>query len=134
MQNRKTWRVVLPLLAAALAGIGWLMMERPHRDIGAEAARFRMVPQELVQAMAAGDSTSAVYLNEVVELFGVVDSDDGKRVALKGGVLASWDSTRAHRLLEAGELLRVKGRVTYYDDMFDEVRMDGLVLVEDPNP
>jgi len=30
--------------------------------------------------------------------------------------------------------LRVKGRVTYYDDMFDEVRMDGLVLVEDPNP
>jgi len=126
--------VVLPLLAAALAGIGWLMMERPHRDIGAEAARFRMVPQELVQAMAAGDSTSAVYLNEVVELFGVVDSDDGKRVALKGGVLASWDSTRAHRLLEAGELLRVKGRVTYYDDMFDEVRMDGLVLVEDPNP
>ena len=134
MQNRKTWRVVLPLLAAALAGIGWLMMERPHRDIGAEAARFRMVPQELVQAMAAGDSTSAVYLNEVVELFGVVDSDDGKRVALKGGVLASWDSTRAHRLLEAGELLRVKGRVTYYDNMFDEVRMDGLVLVEDPNP
>ena len=134
MQNRKTWRVVLPLLAAALAGIGWLMMERPHRDIGAEAARFKMVPQELVQAMAAGDSTSAVYLNEVVELFGVVDSDDGKRVALKGGVLASWDSTRAHRLLEAGELLRVKGRVTYYDDMFDEVRMDGLVLVEDPNP
>ena len=134
MQNRKTWRVVLPLLAAALAGIGWLMMERPHRDIGAEAARFRMVPQELVQAMAAGDSTSAVYLNEVVELFGVVDSDDGKRVALKGGVLASWDSTRTHRLLEAGELLRVKGRVTYYDDMFDEVRMDGLVLVEDPNP
>jgi len=134
MQNRKTWRVVLPLLAAALAGIGWLMMERPHRDIGAEAARFRMVPQELVQAMAAGDSTSAVYLNEVVELFGVVDSDDGKRLALKGGVLASWDSTRAHRLLEAGELLRVKGRVTYYDDMFDEVRMDGLVLVEDPNP
>lgn len=126
--------MVLPLLAAALAGIGWLMMERPHRDIGAEAARFRMVPQELVQAMAAGDSTSAVYLNEVVELFGVVDSDDGKRVALKGGVLASWDSTRAHRLLEAGELLRVKGRVTYYDDMFDEVRMDGLVLVEDPNP
>jgi len=134
MQNRKTWRVVLPLLAAALAGIGWLMMERPHRDIGAEAARFRMVPQELVQAMAAGDSTSAVYLNEVVELFGVVDSDDGKRLALKGGVLASWDSTRTHRLLEAGELLRVKGRVTYYDDMFDEVRMDGLVLVEDPNP
>ena len=126
--------MVLPLLAAALAGIGWLMMERPHRDIGAEAARFRMVPQELVQAMAAGDSTSAVYLNEVVELFGVVDSDDGKRLALKGGVLASWDSTRTHRLLEAGELLRVKGRVTYYDDMFDEVRMDGLVLVEDPNP
>jgi hypothetical protein len=134
MQNRKTWRVVLPLLAAALAGIGWLMMERPHRDIGAEAARFRMVPQELVQAMAAGDSTSAVYLNEVVELFGVVDSDDGKRLALKGGVLASWDSTRTHRLLEAGELLRVKGRVTYYDDMFNEVRMDGLVLVHDPKP
>lgn len=134
MQKRKTLRVALPALAAVLAGIGWLMMERPHRDIGAEAAQFKMVPEELVQAMATGDSISAMYLNEVVELFGVVDSDDGKRVALQGGVLASWDSSRTHRLLEKGELLRVKGRVTYYDDMFNEVRMDGLVLVHDPMP
>ena len=129
MKNRKMLRVVLPVGAALLAGIGWLLMERPHRDVGAEDAQFKMVPEELSMALAAGDSASQSYLNAVVELYGVVVEDDGQRVTLKGGVVAAWDSTREHRQLEAGELLRVKGRVTGYDDLFEEVRMDGLTLV-----
>ena len=60
----------------------------------------------------------------------MVLEDDGRRVMLEGGVVASWDTTRAHRTLEEGELLKLKGRVTGYDDLFEEVRMDGLVLVE----
>lgn len=131
MRYRKTLRVVLPLLMAILAGIGWLMMDQPHRDVGSEQARFKMVPGELVGFLSAGDSAAAPYLNEVVELFAVVESDDGLRVTFKEGVVASWDTLRAHRVLEEGELLRVKGRVTGYDDLFGEVRMDGLVLVEE---
>jgi len=46
--------------------------------------------------------------------------------------VAAWDTTRPHRVLEKGELLRVKGRVTGYDDLFEEVRMDGLVVVQEP--
>ena len=129
MIGRKLTRIALFLGAALLAGIGWSLLERPHRDIGAEAARFKMVPEELVGKLAAGDSSSTAYLDAVVELYGVVEQDDGDRVVLKGGVVATWDSTRAHRRLEAGELLRLKGRVTGYDDLFAEVRMDGLVLL-----
>ena len=60
----------------------------------------------------------------------VVLEDDGRRVMLEGGVVASWDTTRDRRLLEKGELIKLKGRVTGYDDLFEEVRMDGLVLSE----
>ena len=134
MIGRKMMRVVLPLGAALLAGIGWVLLERPHRDIGAEAARFKMVPEELVGKLAAGDSSSQAFLNAVVELYGVVEEDDGDRVVLRGGVVATWDSARAHRRLEAGELLRLKGRVTGYDDLFAEVRMDGLVLLTEEAP
>ena len=117
-----------------MVGAGWLMMERPHRDVGSEAPKFQMVPGELVTVLSQGDSVAAPYLNSVVELYAVVDSDDGKRATFEGGVVASWDTTRSHPLLEAGTLLRVKGRVTGYDDLFEEVRMDGLVMVETPVP
>ncbi len=131
MKNRKTLRVVLPLGAAILAGIGWLLLERPHRDVAEEQAQFKMVPEELASALAQGDSTAQSYLNAVVELYGVVASDDGQRVTLEGGVVGAWDTTRSHRTLQEGELLRLKGRVTGYDDLFEEVRMDGMVMVEE---
>jgi hypothetical protein len=133
MQNRKLWRVVLPVVGGLLAGVGWLMMEQPHRDVGSEAPAFQMVPAELVGLLSQGDSVAAPYLNSVVELYAVVDADDGKRATFEGGVVASWDTIRPHPLLEAGTLLRVKGRVTGYDDLFEEVRMDGLVVVETPD-
>ena len=130
MDKRKLLRLVLPILAAVAAGVGWLMMEKPHRDVGGEVARHKMVPEELQMVLAEGGEAAAPYLDAVVELYGVVLDDDGRRVMLEGGVVASWDTTRAHRTLEEGELLKLKGRVTGYDDLFEEVRMDGLVLVE----
>lgn len=130
MDTRKLLRIALPLMAATAAGIGWLMMGKPHRDVGGEAARYKMVPEELQMVLAEGGEAAAPYLDAVVELYGVVLEDDGRRVMLEGGVVASWDTTRDHRMLEKGELTKLKGRVTGYDDLFEEVRMDGLVLSE----
>lgn len=130
MDTRKLLRIALPLMAAAAAGIGWLMMDKPHRDVGGEVARHKMVPEELQMVLAEGGEAAAPYLDAVVELYGVVLEDDGRRVMLEGGVVASWDTTRDRRLLEKGELIKLKGRVTGYDDLFEEVRMDGLVLSE----
>lgn len=130
MDTHKLLRIALPLMAAAAAGIGWLMMDKPHRDVGGEVARHKMVPEELQMVLAEGGEAAAPYLDAVVELYGVVLEDDGRRVMLEGGVVASWDTTRDRRLLEKGELIKLKGRVTGYDDLFEEVRMDGLVLSE----
>lgn len=118
-------------LVAGVMVIGFQWMNSPHRDVGAEEAQFKMVPSELFQILAAEDSIAAGYINAVVELYGVVESDDGTRVKLQGGVLAKWDTTRQHRKLMEGELLRLKGRVTAYNDLFEEVHMDGTVIVQD---
>ena len=128
MDTRRLLRIALPLMAAVGVGIGWRMMDKPHRDVGVEEARHHMVPEDLKAVLANGGEDVGDYLNAVVELDAVVDEDDGKRVVLQGGVVASWDTTREHRLLEKGELIKLKGRVTGYDDLFQEVRMDGLVL------
>lgn len=128
MDKRILLWIALLLMAALAAGIGWVMMDKPHRDVAVEEARHHMVPEELNTVLAEGGENVADYLNAVVELYGVVEEDDGERVVLRGGVVASWDSTRDHRLLEKGELIKLKGRVTGYDDLFEEVRMDGLVL------
>ena len=102
MDMRRLLRIVLPLMAAVAAGIGWLMMDKPHRDVGGEAARHKMVPEELQLILAEGGETAAPYLDAVVELYGVVLEDNGRRVMLEGGVVASWDTTRDHRHLEKG--------------------------------
>lgn len=132
-KTRRTSGLWLGIVAAGVAVAGailWSLMQQSHRDVGAEEAQFKMVPQELVTVMAKGDSTSNVYLNAAVELFGVMAENDAVRLVFEGGVVAAWDTTRERRALEVGELIRVKGRVTGYDDLFDEVRMDGAVLLE----
>ena len=127
-RSRTIWYFAI-ILVVVVGFFAWKMMGKDHRDVGAEVAQFKMVPEELVMAMSSGDSTAAPYLNAVVELFGVVVENDEKRLVLEGGVIAAWDTTREHRTPRVGELLRIKGRVTGYDDLFEEVRMDGGVLV-----
>ena len=63
MDKRKLLRVVLPILAAVAAGVGWLMMEKPHRDVGGEVARHKMVPEELQRVLAEGGEAAAPYLD-----------------------------------------------------------------------
>ena len=127
-RSRTIWYFAI-ILVVVVGFFAWKMMGKDHRDVGAEMAQFKMVPEELVMVMSSGDSMAATYLNAVVELFGVVVENDEKRLVLEGGVLAAWDTTREHRSPKVGELLRIKGRVTGYDDLFEEVRMDGGVLV-----
>ena len=126
------WVGALCLGCVVIGAMVWSFVERPHRDVAAEPAQFKMVPQELVGFLSSGDSIGSRYLNAVVELFAVVSEDDGVRVSFEGGVVAAWDTLQPHRPLDPGTLLRVKGRVTGYDDLFEEVRMDGLVVVHDP--
>lgn len=127
-RSRAIWYLATILVVVA-GFFAWKMMDKDHRDVGAEVAQFKMVPAELVMVMSSGDSMAAPYLNAIVELFGVVVENDEKRLVLEGGVIAAWDTTREHRSPKVGELLRIKGRVTGYDDLFEEVRMDGGVLV-----
>lgn len=129
--KRRNSRLLWLFLVLVAAGVAvWMAMDRPHRDIGAQPAQFKMVPEELSAALSEAGGTGGDWIGTIVELYAVVAEDDGQRVMMKGGIVAAWDTTREHRPLEAGELLRLKGRVTGYDDLFEEVRMDGLVLVE----
>jgi hypothetical protein len=116
--------------AAVLGAMVWSLLEHPHRDVGEEAAQFKMVPAELQIVMANADDGANAHLNAVVELFGVVAENNDRQLVFEGGVIAAWDTTRQHRTPDVGELIRLKGRVTGYDDLFEEVRMDGAVLLE----
>ena len=89
MRNRIFLWAGLLSVAVLLAGAVWLLMDAPHRDIGAEQARFKMVPEELSGILSNGDSASVAYLNAVVELYAVVEGDDGQRATFKGGVVAA---------------------------------------------
>ena len=114
------------LLIAALVVlcIGLFFYFKPAPDRSVEAASQRVEAKALYVAMSKGEA--ALYLNEVINVTGVVKGVDGQTLMLRPGIACrmegDFDAPRA------GETVDVKGRVLGFDDMFGEVQLDFAVL------
>ena len=114
------------LFIVALVGlcIGLFFYFKPAPDRSVEAASQRVEAKVLYVAMSKGEA--ATYLNEVINVTGVVKGVDGQTLMLRPGIACrmegDFDAPRA------GETVSVKGRVLGFDDMFGEVQLDFAVL------
>ena len=114
------------LLIAAVVGlcIGLFFYFKPAPDRSVEAASQRVEAKALYVAMAKGEA--APYLNEVINVTGVVKGVDGQTLMLRPGIACRMEGDFVAP--RAGETISVKGRVLGYDDMFGEVQLDFAVL------
>ena len=110
----------------ALVGlcIGLFFYFKPAPDRSVEAASQRVEAKALYVAMAKGEA--APYLNEVINVTGVVKGVDGQTLMLRPGIACRMEGDFVAP--RAGETISVKGRVLGYDDMFGEVQLDFAVL------
>jgi hypothetical protein len=114
------------LFIVALVGlcIGLFFYFKPAPDRSVEAASQRVEAKVLYVAMSKGEA--ATYLNEVINVTGLVKGVDGQTLMLRPGIACrmegDFDAPRA------GETVSVKGRVLGFDDMFGEVQLDFAVL------
>ncbi|MAI22698.1 MAG: hypothetical protein CL828_01460 [Crocinitomicaceae bacterium] len=112
------------IAAAALLGIGLFLYFKPSPDRSVEEAALRVDAKVLYMAMSTGEVTT--YLNEVIDVTGVIKGVDGQTLMLQPGIACRMEGEFVPP--SAGQTVSIKGRVLGFDDMFGEVQLDFAVL------
>tara|TARA_R110002072_G_scaffold261823_4_gene420587 strand:+ start:519 stop:908 length:390 start_codon:yes stop_codon:yes gene_type:complete len=113
---------------AVLAGIYVLyLLNKPHRDMVSEDASLEISADQLVTEYSQDeDKANASYIDKVIAVKGMVSESDAEHIKLKSGVSISGDFSSTK--LEVGQEVRVKGRITGYDELFEEVSLDNGIV------
>lgn len=104
--------------------IGLFFYFKPAPDRSVEVASQRVEAKALHMAMSKGEA--APYLNEVINVTGVVKGVEGQTLMLRPGIACRMEGDFVAP--RVGETVSVKGRVLGFDDMFGEVQLDFAVL------
>ena len=107
----------------------WYVFYKPHRNVGAEKAKFEMTSQTLTDAFKSDTTAFKKYVDQAILVSGPVTSVEGRHVAL-GNIICSMDSTQADQLskVKNGDAVKIQGRLTTYNDLMEEISIDNCVF------
>jgi len=115
------------VLLAVIFYIGYNYIYHDHRDINTEKAQFSLTGDSLYQHFIQNqEEASKLYINQPLELSGVLYSKSEFLIVLSPGIVCQVDSSFLLQDLEIGDSLRLKGRCIGFDDLFMEVKMDNI--------
>jgi hypothetical protein len=119
--------VLIGLIVGAWAV--WYVFYKPHRDVGAEAAKYELTSQALTEAFKSDTTAFKKYVDQAILVSGAVTSVEGNHLAL-GNIICSMDSTQSVKLstIKSGDAVKVQGRLTTYNDLMEEISMDNCVF------
>ncbi|MDT7828637.1 hypothetical protein RQM65_08170 [Pricia sp. S334] len=126
--NRKyLYPGLLGLLILLILG-GYLYLNRSHRNIAEEEARFTVTTAELVDSFGRSGATSKIA-DQVIETKGKITALDEKSVTLDKKVEVSF-AQKLPPSIDIGMEVTVKGRCVGYDDLLQRVKVDQAMLIE----
>ena len=96
-----------------------------HRNVLLEKARYTLTSDSLFNHFK-NDQTEAngLYINEIIELKGVVKNISNKQLIIHPGVVCKVDSNFVLSGINPNDSVELKGRCLGFDDLFLEVKMD----------
>lgn len=114
-------------VAAVLAVIGGAVLayqwNKPHRDMVGEKASLEISASQLVtEYLADEEKANASYLDKVIAVKGVISEASSEKIILKSGIFISGDFSKSE--VKVGQEVTVKGRITAYDEILEEVSLD----------
>lgn len=109
------------------AAIGYFYLYQDHRNISQEEASFELSAQNLADEFK-NDAVSAntKYLNQTIEVKGIVKEVTDSTLLLESGVFCSLNE-KANESLN-GKEITIKGRCIGFDELFGEVKLDQCSL------
>ena len=135
MQNssKKYFVGSIALLIIAAVAFGLREYTRPAADRSQEGSVVSISASQMHARFANGDSVqTAAWLNEVVQVTGVVQSLQANAVILVPGVVCALKSPAVPADWNSSADVTIKGRVLGFDDLFNEVRLDFCVQIVAP--
>lgn len=128
-QSKRLLLIFLFLIGTGLAAYLYVF-HKPHRDLAAEAAQIEMNAQDFYQDYTADlQKANQTYNDQVIALKGLVSEKESAALVLEPGVYCSLDSTQSATSLESGQMVKLKGRVLSYDELFEQIKLDNVIIL-----
>ena len=126
-------KLIWILVIAGIVGVaGYLyVFYKPHRDIVGGEAQLHASADQLIKAYEQDLKIARdTYNDKIVEVEGVVSKVGDYSVTLNELIYCSLDSSQSVNDVKEGAMLKVKGRILSYDDLFGEIKMDNGVILK----
>jgi hypothetical protein len=107
----------------------WYVFYKPHRDVGSETAAYTLKSSELSEAFRSDTSAVSKYIDKAILLEGPVSAIEGTHLSFDN-IICNMDSLEMPKLatLKVGDMVKVQGRLTTYNDLMEEIMLDHCVV------
>lgn len=127
---RKKLKIIL--LFAVILIVGFLsynyVMTGGARDLEKETSQFSVSASDVFAEFSAnGEIATKKYLNKAVEITGKVTNVTDNVITLDGKVSCQLQVSEQVML---NSQVKIKGRVTGYDDLIEELKLDQCLVVK----
>lgn len=113
-----------------LAFTGYKYLYKSHRNIADEAVSYSVSVDDIYTTFQINEkSANEKYLDKTIEIYGKVTNIDlqNKIITVDGKLLARLTKgVPGH--LKTQSFIALKGRLTGYDDLLEEIQMDQCVI------
>lgn len=127
---KKGTKIVIVLAALVLIGfLGYnYIMTAGARDLENEKSEYTVSAISVSNEFSTDPKNATTkYLNKAVEITGKVTSVNENVITLDEKISCQLKSPEK---VEVGTQVNVKGRVTGYDDLFEELKLDQCLIVK----
>jgi hypothetical protein len=127
LKNILVLGVVVGLIVGSWAV--WYVFYKPHRDVSTEKPKFELTSNALSESFKTDTAALGKYVDQALLIEGAVTGVDGKHVSL-GNIICSMDSANLVKAsaLKTGDMVKIQGRLTSYNDLMEEIVMDNCVF------
>ncbi len=103
----------------------WYVFYKPHRDVSSEKPAYTVTSSALTESFKSDTASLAKYVDQAILVEGAVTAIEGSHLSL-GNIICSLDSTQLTKAgsLKNGDVIKVQGRLTSYNDLMEEIMMD----------
>lgn len=119
--------VVLGLIVGSWAV--WYVFYKPHRDVSSEKPKYELASAALTDAFKNDTAALGKYVDQAILVEGAITEMEGNHISL-GNIICSMDSASLAKVstLKAGDVVKIQGRLTSYNDLMEEIVMDNCVV------
>lgn len=128
--TKKVKIIVFSIACVTIAGFTTLnyVLHGGGRDLQTEEAAFSIDSKSIIQEFNSNpDSATKKYLNKAIEIKGTVSDINAKVITIDAVVSCQFQENPA---VEKGKIVTVKGRITGFDDLLGELKMDQCFITK----